>query len=91
MHRANPKDLDIAVLVDKEEYDALVAVIDAETTHPAVRKKLVKEITKGKISSFYFPRVDGDQLVKTLDDKRNLQISIVLRGSEFDIGPYMIL
>lgn len=91
MHRVDPQDIDIAVLVEKQEYDELVAVIEAETKHEAVRKKLGKEILKGKIASFYFPRVDGDQLVATLGDKRKIQISIVLRGSEFDIGPYMPL
>lgn len=93
VHKANPNDLDIAVMAGEDKWASTAEALRARTKHPKVRKSLEREIGKGKVGSFLFPRLaEGGSLMERLMQLEGLpstQVSLVLRGGKFDIGPYL--
>lgn len=93
VHKANPNDLDIAVMAGEDKWASTAEALRARTKHPKVRKSLEREIGKGKVGSFLFPRLDeGGSLMERLMQLEGLpstQVSLVLRGGKYDIGPYL--
>ncbi|WP_164515184.1 hypothetical protein [Paenibacillus lentus] len=102
----NANDVDIAIVVKKEEFDKLYSEIveglKDRIKKPSTRKKLLRDLEKqvesGRINSFYFNRIEDDisfnQQLYELIEHTNLtespfDLSIVVKGSEFDLYPYI--
>lgn len=87
-----PKDMDIAVLVDKGAFDLLYNRMK-ESAIPSLRPEIDNNRAKGVIKQFHFERILGEpsfaQKIYGAAGPYKIQLSIVLRGGSFDIGPYL--
>jgi hypothetical protein len=96
LHSKTPGDIDVAVLADAAKFDALAKQF-AEAATSAGNTKLAKTIAKeaanGKIPYVRFaPREAGfefGRVVRTAAGDKPVQVSLIKRGSEFDVGPYI--
>lgn len=98
LHKLRPDDVDIVVLVSRAEFNKLTkqfvdVALDGGNT--GLAKTIGKEAAKGKIPYNRFgPRDPGfsfGQVVRKAANGRKVQVSLVPRGGDFDIGPYMLL
>jgi hypothetical protein len=90
--KANPKDIDVAILVEKSEFDALVA--DARIFKPGSLERIDAAAGKGFLPSYFKPPPPGavqtlPQAVYGAAGEIKMQISFILKGGGFDIGPYL--
>ncbi|MDY6898167.1 MAG: DUF4157 domain-containing protein [Cyanobacteriota bacterium] len=95
VHKTTPGDLDIAILVDKVQFEELGQRFIANSNQSKVAASIRKEIAKGKIPSYRFRPGEGESVVSSLYGKagniKKIQVSLILKGSSFDIGPYLQL
>jgi hypothetical protein len=90
--KANPGDIDVAILVDKPQFDALVA--KARTFKPGSLGRIDTMANKGILGTYFMePPVPGGatfpQSVYGAAGPMKMQISFILKGGAFDIGPYL--
>jgi hypothetical protein len=94
VHRPNPNDIDVAVLVDRAQFDQLRQQMRGQIRVPKMLGDFDAYAKDGLLRGFYFPRKAGEptfnQKIHGAAGERKVQVSIVLRGSEFDVGPYMM-
>ncbi|HZF73352.1 MAG TPA: hypothetical protein VEZ51_07965, partial [Gemmatimonadaceae bacterium] len=90
LHSMTPQDIDVAVLVDDATFNALGKRFVNEA--PVLAKAAVKaDLQKGKIASAnFFPNVSPTVAheATNVGTKLDAQVSVINRGSEFDLGPY---
>ncbi len=102
LRKTQPKDVDIAVMVDETTFQNLGRRMIAYTDKDTIRKSLEKGIKKGKIAASFFDRLPatrtfGQLLYETMPKKYKnaegkkvlAQLSIIQSGSELDMQPYM--
>lgn len=93
MIRRTPGDIDVAVLVDRATFDAYVAQFRQASRYRRVTQLLEREAAAGKIPyNRWGPRGAGPDLggaVQATVDGTRVQVSLILRGSSFDVGPYL--
>jgi hypothetical protein len=95
LHSPTPGDIDVAVLADSANFDRLAKqFVDFANTagNTKLAKTIAKEAANGKIPYGRFaPREAGfefGRVVRTAAGDRPVQVSLVKRGSEFDVGPF---
>jgi hypothetical protein len=96
LHKLRPDDIDVAVLVDRAEFDRLanqfidVAKYGGKTD---LAETIAGEAAKGKIPYNRFaPRESGfefGRIVRGAAGGKKVQVSLIPKGGEFDVGPYM--
>ncbi|MCB9745935.1 MAG: DUF4157 domain-containing protein [Alphaproteobacteria bacterium] len=92
VHKLDPGDVDVAVLVDQGVFDMIVV----ESFDASKKLKVQKEIRrlggKGKFGVFYLPQLKPTfgTAIHGLAGDLKIQISLVVRGGPFDIGPYLM-
>jgi hypothetical protein len=83
-----------AVLVDRAQFDRLRQQMRGQIRVPKMLGDFDAYAKDGLLRGFYFPRKAGEptfnQKIHGAAGERKVQVSIVLRGSEFDVGPYMM-
>jgi len=91
-----PADIDAAILVDKAEFDALARQFIREAEQNGFTKlarTIAHEATKGKIPySRFAPREPGfafGRIVRDAAEGRRVNVSLIVRGGEFDLGPFL--
>ncbi len=97
VHSRTPGDIDVAVLADAAKFDSLARqFVEAATSagNTKLAKTIAKEAASGKIPYGRFgPREPGfgpfGQVVRAAAGDKPVQVSLIKRGSEFDIGPYI--
>jgi hypothetical protein len=96
LHNLNPSDIDVVVLVGRTEFDRLAKQFIAEAElnlNTKLAKDIAKEAAKGKIPYNRFaPREPGflfGTVVREAAGGKKLQVSLIPKGGEFDVGPYM--
>jgi hypothetical protein len=95
MHTRAPNDIDVAAVVDDQEFQSLADGIRRSLQSKGLTKKLAdfeKEVLKGKIPGYRLADREAGlpvgQVLGTLAS-RKVQVSVIRRGSEFDLGPMM--
>jgi hypothetical protein len=96
VHKTTPGDLDVAILVDGAQFEELGRRFIANSNQPKVAKAIRKELEQGKIPSRWFaPGDGGPTVIQSVYGKagnlEQIQVSLIRRGSNFDIGPYLPL
>jgi hypothetical protein len=98
LHSATPADIDVALIADAAKFDSLAAqFVEAARSagHTKLASTIAKEAANGKIPYVRFaPREAGfefGRVVRTAAGDRPVQVSLIKRGSEFDLGPYMVV
>jgi hypothetical protein len=89
LHNRTPKDVDVAVIVDDDTFNRLGAAFAAGAPNP---RTVQAEVTKGKIPSHHFyPNNAPSVAVEAASETGELavQVSLIRRGSPFDLGPYL--
>jgi len=98
VHKTTPGDLDVAILVDDAQFEELGKRFIAKSNKSRVATAIRKEIEQGKIPSRWFmpssdPNVRGSTVIQSVYGKagnlEQIQVSLIRRGSNFDIGPYL--
>jgi len=95
LHNRAPGDIDVAVIADAAQFDALAARF-AEVARSAGNTKLARTIAKeaadGKLPWNRFgPREAGFDLMRVVRGAagdQKVQVSLIKRGSDFDLGPF---
>lgn len=96
LHNPAPGDIDVALLADATKFDSLAKQF-VEAANSAGNTKLAKTIAKeaanGKIPYVRFaPREAGfefGRVVRAAAGEKSVQVSLIKRGSEFDLGPFL--
>jgi hypothetical protein len=94
VHKSSPGDLDIAIVVDNAQFKTLGQRFIANSKMDNIKKGILKDMEKGKISSQKFAPVQNPTIGQALYNKAGnlkIQVSLIRRGSEFDVGPYLPL
>jgi hypothetical protein len=98
LHSKTPGDIDVAVLADAAKFDSLAKqFVEAATSagNTKLAKTIAKEAAHGKIPYVRFaPREPGfafGRVVRSAAGGRPVQASLIRRGSEFDVGPYLAI
>jgi hypothetical protein len=96
LHKLQPNDIDVAVLVDRAEFDRLAKQfvdVAKEGGKTDLAKTIAREAANGKIPYNRFaPREAGfsfGMAVREAAGGMKVQVSLILRGGSFDVGPYM--
>jgi hypothetical protein len=92
VHKTSPGDIDIAILVDKAEFEALGQRFINASTKDNIKKAIPKDMGKGKISSQRFAPGEAPSVGQSIYGQAgdlDFQTSLILKNSEFDIGPYL--
>jgi hypothetical protein len=96
LHNRIPGDIDVAVIADAAKFDSLARqFVEAATSagHTKLARTIAKEAADGKIPYVRFaPREAGfefGRVVRTAAGDKPVQVSLIKRGSEFDVGPYL--
>ena len=93
VHKTTPGDLDVAILVDDAKFRELGERFIANSNQPKVADAIRKEIEQGKIPSYRFRPGQGSSVVTSVYGKagnlNKIQVSLIRKGSEFDMGPYL--
>jgi hypothetical protein len=98
VHKTTPGDLDVAILVDDAQFEELGKRFIEKSNKSKVATAIRKEIEQGKIPSRWFmpssdPSVRGSTVIQSVYGKagnlEKIQVSLIRRGSNFDIGPYL--
>lgn len=92
-----PGDIDVAILVDRAEFDALARQFAQDAIgrgNTKLARTIAKEAAKGKIPYNRFgPREPEFVFGKAVQDVAGgkVNVSLIPRGGEFDLGPYFPL
>ena len=96
LHNRTPGDIDVGLFVDAGKFDALARQFaDAATSagNTKLAKTILKEAADGKIPHLRFaPREAGFDFmgaVRGAAGNQKVQVSLIKRGSEFDLGPFL--
>ena len=92
VHKVNPGDLDVAIILDEAQFRTLGQRFYDSSSMNKIKKSILKDIEKGKISSQRFAPVQKPTVGQSVYGKAgelDIQISIIRSGSEFDVGPYL--
>jgi hypothetical protein len=92
VHKTNPGDLDVAIVVGEAEFKALGKRFFDFSEKTNVRKSITKELENGKIPSYRFAPGNKPGIGESVYGEAgelNIQVSLIKRGSEFDVGPYL--
>jgi hypothetical protein len=94
VHKSSPDDIDVAIVVDEAQFKKLGQRFIDNSTMDKIKKGILKDMEKGKISSQRFAPVQNPTVGQALYGKAGnmkVQASLIRRGSEFDVGPYLPL
>ncbi|HBL57610.1 MAG TPA: hypothetical protein DDZ80_03360 [Cyanobacteria bacterium UBA8803] len=95
VHKLTPGDLDIAIVVDEAKFKELAQRFLVNSNQPKVANSIREGIEKGIIPSRWFAPRNGATVIQSVYGKagsfEKIQVSLILRGSSFDIGPYLPL
>jgi hypothetical protein len=92
VHKINPGDLDVAIIVDEAQFNTLGKRFYDGSSMNKIKKSILKDMEKGKISSQRFAPVMKPTVGQSVYGKAgdlDIQVSIIKSGSEFDVGPYL--
>ena len=92
VHSPTPGDIDVAVLVDETQFKAILEEVETQQFSPDAEAKIAKYANDGLIRGYYFPRIGGTTFPTSVYGAAgglSIQVSVVLRGGGFDIGPYL--
>ena len=96
LHNPVPGDIDVALLADAAKFDSLAGqFIEAANSagNTKLAKTIAKEAARGKLPYVRFaPREAGfefGRVVRAAAGDKSVQVSLIKRGSEFDIGPFL--
>jgi hypothetical protein len=92
VNKKTPADLDVAILVDEAKFQELGEqfIRNADTTKR--ERDIRRAVQKGKIPSYYFGPGQPPSVGTSMYGKAGnleLQTSLICKGSEFDLGPYL--
>jgi hypothetical protein len=88
--KLGPKDIDVGIRVDQAQFNNLVE--RAREIKPGSLARIDKAAEKGILPGYFQPTVDGmtfPTAVYGAAGDLKLQISFILKGGDFDIGPYL--
>lgn len=94
MHSKTPGDIDVEVLVEQAEFDRLSKKFLKDAPESA-KKQVQISIGKQKIPSYqFFPEykpsvADAVKSLTGVDGPMEVQATLIVKGSEFDLGPFL--
>ncbi len=98
IRKMDPKDIDLAVIVSPAEFKRLTQRMLAGTEMDRIKAQIGQTAGKGKIGAYCFDRPHGVESFSTRlfavmprieEHKVKPQLSIIQRGSEMDMQPFM--
>jgi hypothetical protein len=97
MHSQTPGDVDVEILVSRAEFDRLAKIYLGHVATGKLRSNLEDAIARAKIPSFFFYGAENPSVAHEVMDKlragsgfaMDVQATLIVKDSDFDLGPFL--